>query len=184
MNTPIIWSRVMGSYCSPVGAGSSSLWLWEWGQSCGWLDWCRSSSFWLTLAWQESRAARCIFALLSGFKNRGQNLSSSKSLKSWVNAPHSHIEFATLCWNHANYLFVAIFCANSLHGSTCISSAACKILSKEVCRSFKCRSVYESGRLYCVLLHLFQPMLFLARSNELYQTYVKYMTALQQRQMA
>lgn len=65
---------VMGSYCSPVGAGSSCLWLGEWGQSCGWLGWCRSSSSWLTLAWQESRAARCISAPLSGFKNRGQDL--------------------------------------------------------------------------------------------------------------
>lgn len=71
---PCVCVCVMGSYCSPVGAGSSCLWLWEWGQSCGWLGWCRSSSFWLTLVWQESRAVRCIFAPLSGFKNRRQDL--------------------------------------------------------------------------------------------------------------
>lgn len=103
----IIWPPVMGAYCSPDGAGSSCLWLGEWGQSCGWLDWCRSSFFWLTLAWQESRAARCIFAPLSGFKNRGQDLSS------WVNAPHMFTtQFQLYIWtNHTNDLSDAINCA-------------------------------------------------------------------------
>lgn len=71
----IIWSCAMRAYCSPVGGGSSCLWLGEWGQSCGWLGWYRTASFWLeTLAWRESWAGKCISAPLSGFENRGRDV--------------------------------------------------------------------------------------------------------------
>lgn len=69
---PMIWSSTMRAYCSPVCGGSSCLWLGEWGQSCEWLGWCKTASFWWEKhAWQESWEEMRISAPLSGFEHKG-----------------------------------------------------------------------------------------------------------------